>query len=325
MVQINSKLLLIVVVGLAVIASGCTGGQDVTSIVKALPEVQQFMKEHPNAKITVTYWSKEEVAQSVQEISQQCDKPITPMAMYKATVNEGDLKIVSWINAENKIVICSATEGRQTPTPITAIATATVTTTPIPTGTATTMNIVSWSNNQTNDNSLIITVPYGAIRRFYVIPNLDIDGGDGNCGVGGKAVSGGQGLKTQFIDCKFTSFGVSIVNISISNGKTADTKLWTVNVLAPTATPIVTGNKILVDSLRGFIPDKQKIKVSDEVIWENMGIEVVTLVSNEGLFENNQLESGKQFRYTFIKPGTYGFYLNGNKNLNGIIIVESMS
>ncbi len=111
MVKIRSKILLIAVIGLAVIASGCTGGQDVTSVVKALPEVQQFMKEHPNAQITVTYWSKEEVAQSSQEISQQCDKHITPVAMYKATVSEGDLKIVSWINAENQIVMCSTTTG----------------------------------------------------------------------------------------------------------------------------------------------------------------------------------------------------------------------
>jgi len=59
---------------LAIVFSGCTGKQDVTSVVKALPEVQQFMNEHPNAKITVTYWSKEEVTQSLQEISQQCEK-----------------------------------------------------------------------------------------------------------------------------------------------------------------------------------------------------------------------------------------------------------
>jgi hypothetical protein len=111
MVKYNSNILLIAVVGLAIIVSGCTGGKDVTSVVKALPEVQQFMNEHPNAKITVTYWSKEEIANSSQDISQQCGKPITPVAMYKAIVSEGDLKVISWINAENQIVICSTTAG----------------------------------------------------------------------------------------------------------------------------------------------------------------------------------------------------------------------
>lgn len=111
MIKNNLKVLLIVSIGLMAIVSGCTGGQDVTSAFKALPEVQQFMNEHPNAKITVTYWSQDDVAKSSQEINQQCDKPITPIAMYKATISEGDLKIVSWINAENHIVVCSTTQG----------------------------------------------------------------------------------------------------------------------------------------------------------------------------------------------------------------------
>jgi hypothetical protein len=115
------KSIILIIIGLAIVFSGCTGSKDVTSVVKALPEVQQFMNEHPNAKITVTYWSKEEVTQSLQEISQQCDKSITPVAMYKAIVSEGNLKIISWINAENQIIICSITQGSgspQTSTPI---------------------------------------------------------------------------------------------------------------------------------------------------------------------------------------------------------------
>ncbi|MGB8218631.1 MAG: hypothetical protein WCE94_15140 [Candidatus Methanoperedens sp.] len=119
---------------MAVIASGCTGTKDITSTIKALPEVQQFMKEHPNATITVTYWSKEDVAKIEQEISQQCGKSITPAAMYKATIIDGDLKIVSWIDAENQILICSITEGKKTqepapliPTPISTPTYATVT------------------------------------------------------------------------------------------------------------------------------------------------------------------------------------------------------
>ncbi len=128
--KIYSKLLLFSVVIIAIIFSGCTGSQDITPVVKALPEVQQFMKEHPNAKITVTYWSKEEVAKSAQEISQQCDKSIIPVAMYKATISEEDLKIVTWIDAENRAVICSTTEGKQTATP-TLTATATAIATPV--------------------------------------------------------------------------------------------------------------------------------------------------------------------------------------------------
>lgn len=96
---------------LAIALSGCTGSNDVTSAFKALPEVQQFLSEHPTAKISMTYWSKEDVEKSANEISQQCDKTITPEAMYKATVSEGDLKIISWINADTQIIMCSVTQG----------------------------------------------------------------------------------------------------------------------------------------------------------------------------------------------------------------------
>jgi archaellin len=157
MVKIHSLILLVAIIGLAVITSGCTGGQDVTSVVKALPEVQQFMNEHPNAKITVTYWSKEEVSNSSQEISQQCDKSITPAAMYKATVSEGDLKIVSWINAENQIVVCSTTTGGASP--IAAIPTVTQTSQPITT---------------TGRASPTVTPNQGTQANKFEILNLDV-------------------------------------------------------------------------------------------------------------------------------------------------------
>jgi hypothetical protein len=86
------------------------------------------LKEHPNAKIIVTYWSKEDVVKFGQEISQQCNKPITPAAMYKAEISEDDLKSIAWIDDATKTLICSFTEGKgiTTPTP-----TITVTHTPI--------------------------------------------------------------------------------------------------------------------------------------------------------------------------------------------------
>ncbi|CAG0951367.1 hypothetical protein METP2_00225 [Methanosarcinales archaeon] len=104
-------IILIIVIGIAIVFSGCTESKDVTSAFKAIPDVQQFLSEHPTAKITMTYWSKEEVEKSSTEISQQCDKIITPVAMYKATVSEGDLKLISWINADTQIVMCSLTQS----------------------------------------------------------------------------------------------------------------------------------------------------------------------------------------------------------------------
>lgn len=69
-------IILLILIALVIVFSGCTGSKDVTSAFKAIPEVQQFLSEHPTAKITMTYWSKEEVEKSSTEISQQCDKTI---------------------------------------------------------------------------------------------------------------------------------------------------------------------------------------------------------------------------------------------------------
>lgn len=90
---------------------------------------------------------------------------------------------------------------------------------------------------------------------------------------------------------------------------------------APEVTP--TGNKtrIKLDSARGFIPSSQKIKVGDEVVWRNDEKITVTLVSSEGLFEEQILAYDKEHRYIFSKPGTYIFSLK-EKNLSGTIIVE---
>lgn len=100
-------------------------------------------------------------------------------------------------------------------------------------------------------------------------------------------------------------------------------------VTTGTPIPVVTevtptGKKISVklSYYRGFMPVIRNIKLGDEIVWENYEAETVTLVSNDGLFDAQLLAYGKQHRYIFKKLGTYSFYLKGNKNLNGTIVVE---
>jgi hypothetical protein len=106
----------------------------------------------------------------------------------------------------------------------------------------------------------------------------------------------------------------------------------TETTVQPTSTPVVaeitpTGKiwGIKLDRYRGFsslINGTLKIKPGDNVIWTNDGSDALTLVSSEGLFEEILLNNGKRTNYTFIKPGTYNFYLKENTNLNGTIVVE---
>lgn len=63
----------------------------------------------------MTYWSNEDVARMAADISQQCEKSIEPAAMYRITISEGDLKVVSWIDAGTRTLVCSATDGIRVP------------------------------------------------------------------------------------------------------------------------------------------------------------------------------------------------------------------
>ncbi|MDO9097157.1 MAG: hypothetical protein Q7U60_03435 [Candidatus Methanoperedens sp.] len=95
----------------------------------------------------------------------------------------------------------------------------------------------------------------------------------------------------------------------------------------PTSTPVAevtpTGKsvRVLLENRRGFLPNTQTIKLGDEIVWRNDGKETVTLVSNEGLFNDQILADDKELRYTFKKTGTYSFNLKG-KEMKGTIIVE---
>ncbi len=102
----------IILLGLVIIlvsSLGCVEN-DISSVTNALPEVQQYLKEHPDAKITAVYLSKEEAEKISQDINDQCDRSITPVDMYKVTITDKDLKIISWFD-NNKNLICSSTES----------------------------------------------------------------------------------------------------------------------------------------------------------------------------------------------------------------------
>jgi plastocyanin len=93
-----------------------------------------------------------------------------------------------------------------------------------------------------------------------------------------------------------------------------------------TPTPEVTpsGNKssVELETNRGFNPKTVTIKAGDKIVWTNGGTYSVTLVSSEGLFEEKNLNTAKQMNYTFLRTGTFNFYLKDEKSLTGTIVVE---
>ncbi len=99
-------------------------------------------------------------------------------------------------------------------------------------------------------------------------------------------------------------------------------------VQTPTSTPTpavtASGNRsnVKLETDRGFTPKTHILKPGDEIVWTNEDSYGVTLVSSDGLFADKFLNNAKRTNYTFLKTGTFNFYLRGEKNMTGTIVVE---
>lgn len=138
--MIHAKIVTIIL--LSMLLTGCTANRaDFDSVVRSMPEIQQVIKAHPDAKITVTYWTKEEVETISDEIGLQCGKNITPRPLYKAVVSDRDAEVINWIDPVNRVIVCSQlvlVQETATATPeVTSTGTETETATPTMTAAAT--------------------------------------------------------------------------------------------------------------------------------------------------------------------------------------------
>ncbi|VVB92088.1 Uncharacterised protein [uncultured archaeon] len=110
---------------------------------------------------------------------------------------------------------------------------------------------------------------------------------------------------------------------TITGSPAATAAVAITNTPVTEVTPTGAQKWIQLDSYRIFRNDASNIKVGDKVTWKNIGKDPFTLLSNDiPDFGEKLLDNDKIISYIFKKPGTYGFYLKNNENLNGSIIVE---
>jgi len=83
---------------ITVLLAGCTQ-QNVDVIFNNLPQVQAFLNEHSNAEMIMNYWTIEEVNNSINEISADCEKNMTVQPMYFARVSEGNFEVTAWFDS----------------------------------------------------------------------------------------------------------------------------------------------------------------------------------------------------------------------------------
>ncbi len=73
---------------------GCT--LNLEQAFKMIPMVQEFLNDHPNSEMLITYWTSEEVNSSMSEITDLCNKSLPIEPMYLARVSEGNFEVIAW-------------------------------------------------------------------------------------------------------------------------------------------------------------------------------------------------------------------------------------
>lgn len=99
--------------GALIAVAGCVGGNvDVTPVVKAMPDVQQFLKEHPNAEINAALWKEDTVSSNLGEIRTVCGNQMQIKDYWKVDVKEGDISIKIWLDGKTMEPLCAIKEGK---------------------------------------------------------------------------------------------------------------------------------------------------------------------------------------------------------------------
>ncbi len=97
---------------LVVFSSGCIS--DPTAFARAIPMVNDFLEEHPNAELSIVHYSASEAEGILDQVKEDCGK-LTVEAKEFYFINLTDpstgLVVRAWIDWEGKIVECVFKEG----------------------------------------------------------------------------------------------------------------------------------------------------------------------------------------------------------------------
>lgn len=84
---------------------------DITAVVKLLPDVQQFLNEHPDAEIKAALWSTSSVDANIEGIRKDCGPQMESKGYWKAEVKEKNLNLIIWLDNETRQPVCVVKTG----------------------------------------------------------------------------------------------------------------------------------------------------------------------------------------------------------------------
>ncbi|MEV0405044.1 plastocyanin/azurin family copper-binding protein [Actinoallomurus sp. NPDC050550] len=89
---------------------------------------------------------------------------------------------------------------------------------------------------------------------------------------------------------------------------------------APRGAPVA-ANAVSIKSF-AFGPASVSVKVGTTVTWTNQDEEPHTVTADGGAFRSSTLASGKTFRFTFTKPGSYPYSCTIHPFMRGTVVVR---
>ncbi|MBN2043368.1 MAG: hypothetical protein JW754_06215 [Candidatus Aenigmarchaeota archaeon] len=95
-----------------ILVSGCMDNPE--ALVFSDQFVQNFLDQYPNARISVTHFSREESTNIIENITDECGNPyVNAKEYYRVTVDDPDseMKVVVWIDWEAKKIECAVKYG----------------------------------------------------------------------------------------------------------------------------------------------------------------------------------------------------------------------
>lgn len=111
----KKKVLFCILLVLVLFTGGCLGQGtvDATSVVKSLPQVQEFLKEHPNAEMSAVRWSDSYIHSNIDKINEKCRPVLKNKAYYKVDVEEKGVKMTAWVSSDDYTVVCIYKKGEE--------------------------------------------------------------------------------------------------------------------------------------------------------------------------------------------------------------------
>ncbi|MBI2578269.1 MAG: hypothetical protein HYW26_01010 [Candidatus Aenigmarchaeota archaeon] len=100
----------IVLLGLALFVSGCIGQSDITPVIKALPEVQQFLAQNPDADIRAFLVPSKTMNQTISSVEAECGQ-MDIKDYWKVLITKKNVNLTVWVDSETRNPVCIIKPG----------------------------------------------------------------------------------------------------------------------------------------------------------------------------------------------------------------------